>query len=964
MADAFAAVQVNDLPADRAYDLTPHWEMLEDEAHALTIADVASGAEAARFVRPRYRGDTLNFGTRSSAIWLRVTLRNGGDRDAERLLEIAYPHLHHVDLYVPEDGGFRRIAAGAAIPFAQRPIAHRNFVFPLRLRAGSQTTYFLRAASPTTLDIPARLWEPKTFEQRSLVEYMGQAAYFGMLFALGFYNLLLFVSLRNRSYLYYTMFAAANVLSLLGYSGIGYQFLWPGAPGWAVIATMIGFGATGITLLVFQRRLLAMPRTVPRLDLCLRVLIALNAAQIAGFLWSFENTIRFGVALDMANMVFALVAAFVCLRRGQRSARFFLLAFLCLAVFAVWTALHSFGLWLPSFLTTYGLQIGSALEMLLLSLALADRFRLIREEKEKVQRQLVDNLQRTERMLEQRVAERTAALSRANAELRTHERTLEEARRAAESASRMKSAFLANMSHEIRTPMNAIIGMAYLALRTDLNARQRDYLEKMHRAAISLLGILNDILDFSKIEAGKLQVEAVEFSLRDVLANVAAVNGQRISEKRLAYAVEIDPAVPDRLIGDPLRLGQVLINLVSNAAKFTERGEVRLLCGVVEASAGRVELRFEVRDTGIGMSPEQLAKLFQAFTQADDSTPRKYGGTGLGLAISKRLVELMGGVMAVESAPGAGSCLRFTVSCGTAAACLPAPAARKQGEAAAAHASEPERTRHAPRFAAGKVLLAEDNPVNRRIAAEMLAATGLEVEVAEDGREALDKLFAAGPDAYCLVLMDIQMPEMSGHAAARRIRLDARYAALPIIALTAYATEEERMACLDSGMQDHIAKPIDPERFHETLRRWLPAPEADGRANAAPPERPRASRAPLAIPGLDTATALARLGNDVELHREVMSLLAPSLAKALAQFDAAMVKGEAAALKSVAHTVRGMAASAGADELTAAAAALEKAIQDKRHTRGQEEKFRALLERTLSAVSQALEESATENPAE
>jgi two-component system, sensor histidine kinase and response regulator len=1059
-------------------NLTPYWSVLEDKAQQWTIDDVTTPEMAQRFVPSHAKTDSLTFGLTSSAIWLRITLHNASQKDVERYLEVAFAHLHHVDLYVPTPNGFERIATGHARPFAQRPISHRNFVFPLRLAAGSHTTYYLRVASGTGLDIPARLWDPDSFHHASLIEYIGQALYFGMLLALGLYNFLLFLSLRDRSYFFYVLFAAANALSTVAFSGIGFQFLWPESPGWSMISSMIGFALTGTTLLLFQGSLLSTRQLVPGLHRVMRIFIALNLLQMIGFwLLPYHTMIRYGIGLDAANMLLALVIGIVCRVRGQRSARFFLLAFSALVLAAVLTALRSYGVpGIPTFIAVYGMQIGSALEMLLLSLALADRFNLIRQEKDAAQQQLVDSLKRSERVLELRVAERTAELSRTNAELRQQEHALEAAKEVAEDASRMKSAFLANMSHEIRTPMNAVIGMAYLALRTELSARQRDYVEKIHRAAISLLGIINDILDFSKIEAGKLDIENIEFSLHDVCSNLSTVAGVRATEKGLDLLFDMADDVPARLVGDPMRLGQVLVNLVSNAIKFTPHGEVRVRCRVAASMPGAVELRFEIQDTGIGMTPEQQGKLFHAFTQADDSTTRKYGGTGLGLAISKRLVEMMGGSITLQSEPGVGSTFGFSIrfalgTQGTEA--LPAlperllscrvlvvddnPAAREiltqmveafrlQVDAVASGsdaldairradtrvpydlvladlgmpgmsglelatavaqdslqhkpkvilvtafgrdevirqaenapvatvlfkpidqsllqdtfinvlaqdgATQPvaSRQRVLPRFDGCKVLLVEDNEINQQIAREMLIATGLQVDVADNGRHALEQLFGAEPGEYDLVLMDIQMPEMGGHAATRRVRMDARYAGLPIVAMTAHATMEERDECTRSGMQDHIAKPINPEQFYQTLARWLkPSPMKAGMTNGDA----ESSAVPLEIPGFDTADTMSRLAGDVALYHRVLEMLVPSLSNALQQFDAAAAIDDRTGLQSVVHGVRGMAANIGAVALTTAASELEDMLKARSAQPEQLTGFRATLERTLMLVTQGL----------
>ncbi|WP_254504357.1 ATP-binding protein [Duganella vulcania] len=414
---------------------------------------------------------------------------------------------------------------------------------------------------------------------------------------------------------------------------------------------------------------------------------------------------------------------------------------------------------------------------------------------------------------------------------REREQKLVNANIAAEAANVAKSEFLANMSHEIRTPMSAVIGMAYLALRTEMTPKQFDYISKIHRAALSLLGIINDILDFSKIEAGRLDVEAIPFALEEVLAHVASVTAQRAEDKRLRYLVSTAPGVPRYLVGDPLRLGQVLVNLVNNAVKFTAEGELELRCapGADAAPEGQVTLRFSVRDTGIGMTQQQKAKLFRAFSQANGSTTRHYGGTGLGLSISQQLVRLMGGRIDVESEPDFGSTfhfeLRFALSD---AAAVSVQAAVHQGPVG-------DLTLQASPRRAARVLVAEDSADNQDVMVELLELQGIVVDVAANGREALDILQAAGLGVYDLVLMDLGMPQMDGHEATRRLRQDSRFNELPVIAVTSHALAGVEAQCMDEGMQDYITKPVDPQRLYGALSRWLGLP-----MKAVPPVPPRA----------------------------------------------------------------------------------------------------------------------------
>jgi len=370
------------------------------------------------------------------------------------------------------------------------------------------------------------------------------------------------------------------------------------------------------------------------------------------------------------------------------------------------------------------------------------------------------------------------------------------------------------MSHEIRTPMNAIIGLTYLAQSDTIEPEQQQRLQKVADAAEHLLSVINNVLDFSKIEAGKVQLERREFTVDQVLDNIANMTTQAAAAKRLRVETDVAPALSGRvLIGDPQRISEVLLNFAGNAVKFTDKGFVRLSARLAEGGAGPgLALRFEVEDSGIGIAPDVQARLFRDFEQADSSTTRRYGGTGLGLAICRRLAALMGGSVGVESALGRGSKFWFTLNVDAAAyippTATPPPRPHSVRERLAGLArSEPRR-----------ILLAEDNPVNQEVAVALIGSAGLAVDVAVDGRQAVDMVKAGD---YALVLMDVQMPIMDGLDATRAIRRLPQGAALPILAMTANAFDEERRRCLDAGMDDHVAKPVVAEQLFATLYDWL-----------------------------------------------------------------------------------------------------------------------------------------------
>ncbi|MBF0421991.1 MAG: response regulator [Magnetococcales bacterium] len=638
------------------------------------------------------------------------------------------------------------------------------------------------------------------------------------------------------------------------------------------------------------------------------------------------------------------------------------------------------------------------------------------------------------------------------------EEELKLAKKKAEDAAKAKSEFLANMSHEIRTPMNAIIGMSHLALKSGLSKKQHDYISKIQTSAHSLLGIINDILDFSKIEAGKLSMEAIEFRLDEVLDQLAGMVSIKAEEKHLELLFDRSRQVPPLLVGDPMRLGQILLNLVNNAIKFTKAGEIFVGVELLRKNENQIQLRFVIRDTGIGMTPEQTEKLFQAFSQADTSTTRKYGGTGLGLSICKNLVEMMKGEIAVQSEAGKGSVFSFTAWFGVRSeptAHLPLlstdlkdmpilvvddhegsqeilgsilesfsfkPRIVHSGHEAI-HALECNQTeptgkhfrlvlmdwkmpemsgietiqriqsnsritsqpkmilvtaygrddvyqeaesvgvdgimakpvtpslvldtimtalgreddrihvRHQPAardadaikgILGARVLLVEDNSINQQLAVELLEEHGLQVSVANHGKVAVEM---ATNEAFELVLMDIQMPEMDGYEATRRIRRQVSREKLPILAMTANAMAEDRESSLKAGMNDHLTKPIDPDLLFDALVKWIPKRNRGIQPRAPlPREQVSPSLLPSSLPGVNLEEALLRVNGNQKLLSKLLHKFERDYSNTKNTIRSLLAESKHDEIQRISHTIKGIAGSLGAQNLKEAAAAIEDSL--------------------------------------
>jgi signal transduction histidine kinase/CheY-like chemotaxis protein len=753
-------------------------QVYEDAGGQATIADVRAQAAAGNF--KSHDKDTLNAGYSRSAFWLKIDLHyRPTNPTAQRtwLLELAYPPLDHLDLYLPDAGGDYQLVrqTGDALPFATREIRQNNYLFDLNFAPDQAQTVYLRLQSEGSVQAPVTLWSSTAYLEDQPVRLYVLGLIYGVLLGMLVYNLFIYLSVRDTSYLYYIFYIASFGLYQLSVNGAAVQYFWPDNPWWANAATPFFIGCAGLFGSQFARSFLRTASHSRWLDRLLLALVAFSAVVVGlSLMTSYALALRLATALALVFTVVIFVAGLCAWLRGLRVARYFIIAWSAFLLGGIVNTMMVLG-YLPNvFLTMYSSQIGSAIEVALLSLALADRINAMREQQAQT---LFDAGQKLE-VLNQQLAH----------------------------SNKLKDEFLATLTHELRTPMNGVIGSLELMQTVEMDPELEQYQQTAAGSARDMMRMVNGILTLTELQAGKLKASSATFSLRGVVEALRMQFEGNALSKSLDFKVDVTPGLPDRLNGDSAKLSQCLECLLDNAIKFTRVGGLALRVTGKPVDSGRLALSFAVIDTGIGFTDLGEATLYQHFFQLDGSMTREYGGLGVGLAICRQLVELLGGRLTHRSEPGSGSRFQLDVE-------FELPAVERP--------PVPLMNREFPRLRLPQdcsVLLVDDNSINQLVMRGMLLKLGFRVRATDSGAAALDQLQREHFDA---VLLDCQMPTQDGISLSCQIRALPGCDELPVFVV---AMSGERERCPNGALLDYLSKPVKFEDLQAALYRRVLCP--------------------------------------------------------------------------------------------------------------------------------------------
>jgi len=788
-------------PETRHIDVEARLEVLEDASGTLSFDDVRSGDASSRFVRAH---ESPSFGFTNSVYWFRFALQSRLDHAQELLLEIGYPLLDEVQLFVEQpDGTYDERVLGDRLPFSDREIAHRHFVVSIRVYPRLLQHVYLRVKTESSMVVPLSLWTPRAFANSEYKRQIILGLYYGAMLVMLLYNLFVFFTIRDRSYLFYVLYVASAIVLQAAIDGFGYQYLWSGSPwfqSFCVVATM---APVCLTAAIFCRSFLDLRNTLPRWNAALNLVIVGSVlVAVMSVTTPYPIAARTATGLGLVTALLLMTIGITAWRAGQRTARFYVAAWAAFLIGITGFLVSKLGVLPHTFLTEDGQQLGSVLEVMLLSFALGDRINMMRREKAQAQARANENLERE-------VARQTKELREKNEQLAELDKE--------------KTSFFSNVSHEFRTPLTLTIGPLEALLDGHYGPvadSQREQLEVMLRNSRRLLRLINQLLDLTRLESGRM---TASYEPREIGAFVSAVvDAFRPFARSKGLRVSTRIEAPATIYLDPDRMDKVLFNLLSNACKFTSEGEISVVVRRADEAEDRIEI--EVSDTGIGIRSEELGRIFERFRQADSSMTRAQEGTGLGLALAKELVELHGGEISATSTPGVGTTMTVVLREGrahldaalvrdeatgddavnaraalelveltTSGARSAAPAAQRGG----ADGSKPARA------ARSTVLVVDDHPDMREHLSSLLSMH--EVRTAADGREALASIEADPPN---LVVSDVMMPNVDGYELCAAIKGNPETGHIPVILVTAQAALERKLEGLAARADDYVTKPF------------------------------------------------------------------------------------------------------------------------------------------------------------
>ena len=1121
---------------------------LKEDDH-YTVEDLISGVGEDRFFK--IDKTRANFGFGRTAYWIKFTAQyhtRTSTLPKDWWLEFEYPLLDKIDVYtVSSDGSYTKSERGDSRAFTNNPFAFPRSIFNVQLLPGESKSLFIRVESDSSKQLGLNLWSSKGLTDHISQERLQQGIFFGIMLIMLLYNLFVFISIKDIAYLYYVLAISAFLVGQCAIGGLIWQYINWKDLAWNNTIIPLALNLTWAFLMLFSRSFLQTKHRSPMMDALIKFcIIASLWLAVISLMTDYNFSIQLSTRVTIFYAFVLSIIGIILWRRGHRAARYYTFAWIGYMGGVLAALLYLFGVIPHNYFTSNGIQFGAFTNVLLLSLALADRINTQKRQTEfarkkalESERQAVDANDRAlahlnkfqtlyenasegifqctlngrfisanpalahlfgyesadeiiltveniaveccvneddrtnfeSKILESgRVTAFESQYKRNDGSLfwgsssgrlvsnakgepaylegsliditeRIEKEKAEREREAAQASTSAKSEFLANMSHEIRTPMNAIIGFSALAQKTDLTTRQRDYISKIESSSKSLLGIINDILDFSKIEAGKLDLELIPFDINTVINDLVIMLSHRAAEKNLELVVNANHGVMAGLVGDALRLEQILVNLTNNAIKFTAEGEVVVRIAETQQLDDKVQLQFSVSDTGIGLTKEQQQKLFKPFSQADESTTRQYGGTGLGLSISKQLVEMMDGEIWVESKEGEGSTFCFnawfdlqtdnisediyadkslketrilliddkdagqnamleilssfqckadwiqpdftlidkltsdvkepiydviiidrqlnamrTIDAAVGIRNIPVfsdtpimvmalsneeklieeaesysfyPMIKPvtpsllldsmqellgfTGQKQSKRRGQDELEKSIEKLAGHCVLLVEDTPFNQEIATAFLKQININVELVQNGQEAVDFLSDDNNvSSIAAVLMDVQMPVMDGFEATRRIRSQLDLTSMPVIAMTANAMKGDEQKCLNAGMDDYISKPVSQDVLYSKLVKWILPEEPEPISN---------------VSVLNLTLALEQMGGSEDMLTRMLMRFKEDQASSVSQIIDAYDNGDEALAHRLAHTLKGVAASIAAESLRENAAELEDAIE-------------------------------------